>query len=147
MNLVIFAGAGFSAVAGLPVMANFSDRIRDSGALGGDERHDFDQIQRECDVLGSFIGGSARNVEQLMSFVSVLDMTLPDYRFVDCKVCKTPRDALFLVTSAIGRLVAAKLPVEQCQWCKRLIDLHTGGLANLSFVTTNYDRLIEFSCL
>src|SRR5205809_91065 len=107
-NLVIFAGAGFGKFAGLPVMTNFSDRLRASGYLK-DRQAEFDHIQLECDALGAFIGGSARNLEQLASFLSVMKLTNPEYRFPGCIKYAAPSDALDLVMECTRRLTCCDL--------------------------------------
>jgi SIR2-like domain len=145
MKLVIFCGAGFSAYAGLPLMSNFSDRLRASEVLG-DRQSDFDAIQLECDSMGAFIGGSARNVEQLASFLGILELTRPSFEFKACKAYRRPKLARELVMEGMRSLVCQ--PVAHSRFVGRirtLFDLRSQ--AEITFVTTNYDLLIEFAAL
>src|SRR5258705_12774937 len=101
-NLVIFCGAGFSVCAGLPVMKEFATRLRDSDLLNEEERKDFDSIQHECDYLGAIIGSSSRNVEQLASLLSVLELTRPEFRL---RCGKTAQQALEFIIQKMALLV------------------------------------------
>ncbi len=96
-RLVVFCGAGFSVGVGIPVMADFADELRKSEYLG-DDQAEFDQIQLACDSMGFFIGGSARNLEHLASFLHILSLINPDLRFKGCDRHEKPKDALRLVT-------------------------------------------------
>src|SRR5882672_11481182 len=93
-KLVIFCGAGFSTCANIPVMSQFASRLRSSGYLTPEEQADFDTIQLTCESMGGLIGVSARNLEQLSSFIAILNLTRPDFRFVGATKYATPQQAL-----------------------------------------------------
>jgi hypothetical protein len=144
-NLVIFCGAGFSAVAGLPVMSNFTDRLRDSSYLSTiDRMWDFDQIQLLCDGLGAFIGGSARNVENLASFLSMMAITQPNRTFPGSFEVNTPAKARDFVIEGMRQLISADVAGDAfaafTNGAYKIFDLKD---VELTFVTTNYDLLIE----
>jgi hypothetical protein len=142
-KVVIFCGAGFSAFAGIPLMSTFSDALRSRNVLGGDQE-EFDRIQLRCDSLGAFIGGSARNLEQLASILAMLEIDRPYYQFEECQRYKSPQQAMHLITFAMRKMVCPLLPAERVkEWTAPL--LHLAKKADLSFVTTNYDLLLEFA--
>jgi hypothetical protein len=144
-HLVIFCGAGFTAPFGLPVMGNFSDRLRSAGHLG-EHQADFDAIQLQCDALGAFIGGSARNLEQLASFLSMLRITRPDFEFPGCKKYRTPAQAMKLVLECMRRMVCPELEGQSVRSATEPLFKFKDAV-KLSFITTNYDLVIEFAAL
>lgn len=143
-NMVIFCGAGFSAPFGIPTMDKFVSQLRDSQILSPDELYDFDRIQLTCDSLGALIGSSSRNLEQLSSFLSVMDITRPDFVFTDCKQYRTPKEAISLVKRCIWHTVRPTMPSKEL----KSVDQKFRALLqhfNISFVTTNYDLVIELA--
>jgi hypothetical protein len=139
-NLVIFCGAGFSVCAGLPVMKDFAARLRDSDLLDDDERRDFDSIQHECDYLGAIIGSSSRNLEQLASFLAVLQLTRPEFKL---RCGKTAEQALDFIVEKMALLVNPTMKVTEAAVARHIFSAMNA--AEVSFVTTNYDVLLELA--
>lgn len=141
-RLVVFCGAGFSVDVGIPVMADFADELRKSEYLG-DDQAEFDQIQLACDSLGFFIGGSARNLEHLASFLHILSLINPDLKFKGCDLYATPQDAFRLVTRCIRYLSKPQLDSETIKRSDRF--LQSVYEVDLSVITTNYDLHLELT--
>lgn len=141
-RLVVFCGAGFSVDVGIPVMADFADELRTSEYLG-DAQAEFDRIQLACDSMGFFIGGSARNLEHLASFLHILSLINPDLKFKGCDRHEKPKDALRLVTRCIRHLSKPQLDSETIKRSDRF--LKSVAEVDLAVITTNYDLHLELS--
>lgn len=144
-NLVFFLGAGFSVPIGIPTMNAFPDRIRSSAMLDPSEQREFDLIQVACGSLASTIGASARNLEQLASFLSVLGMARPDFVFPGCDQYKRPSDALGLIKRCLRKLTLPELKSQQAQGVQRIVG-QTESF-NISIITTNYDLHVELGAV
>lgn len=144
-RLVVFCGAGFSKCAGIPLMDEFADALRDGDHLNADERQEFDAIQRTCNELGSYIQESARNLEHLASFLDVLQMSNPTFVLEGCKKYRTPELASAFVKECIRHVTHPSLTSYQAQYAARLCQLAT--TVHLSVITTNYDVHLELGCL
>lgn len=154
-NLVIFCGAGFSAPIGIPTMNRFGEELRKSGFLSPEEQADLDHVQEVCDSLASTIGASARNLEQLSSFLSILELARPDFQFAACREgMKRPHEVTAKILQCISFMVRPDLHSSEIatfsehdyadkQDAPLLVDLLCD--ANVSFVTTNYDVHIELA--
>lgn len=144
-NLVIFLGAGFSAAFGIPVMRAFSDRIRDQRFLSASDQREFDNIQLTCDNMGALIGSSSRNLEQLSSFLAVQNINDPDFQYTGNNKYKTPAEALRLVKRCIYELVKPNLSAHEIKQHTPFFEDELHQKFNVSFVTTNYDLVLEIS--
>lgn len=141
-RVVAFCGAGLSVGAGIPAMASFGDRLRHSSALDAVDLADFDHIQANCNDLAAVVGASARNLEQLTSFISVLRLSRPSFQFEKCQRSRTLDAAMALVLRAIHKVYSPAFN-EHRQNAHTLC-----GLArehDLTVITTNYDLNIEIS--
>src|SRR5258708_18549908 len=87
------------------------------------------------------IGTSARNLEQLASFLSMLQLTHPDFEFDACRKFKSPDAAIGLVMRCIRELVKPDLKLEAVAFATPLFEL--APRAEISFITTNYDLVLE----
>jgi hypothetical protein len=141
---VIFVGAGFSAAFGIPVMRAFSDKLRDQKFLSAPDQREFDNIQLTCDNMGALIGSSSRNLEQLSSFLAVQKINDPDFVYAGNDRYKNPEDALRLVKRCIFQLVKPNLTANDIKQ-KQLFDDEIHSQFDVSFVTTNYDLVLEIS--
>ena len=140
-KLVVFCGAGLSVPAGIPAMAQFADRLRDLAILSPTEQHDFDRIQSVCAGMASIINVSPRNLEQLSSFLAVLNLSQPAFQFPGCSQEMTPAKALQLITKCIVGVV--KPNMRQSEATRPSTLLHLCNEFDLTLVTTNYDLHIE----
>ncbi|HEX3357765.1 MAG TPA: SIR2 family protein [Tepidisphaeraceae bacterium] len=147
INLVIFAGAGFSAAFKIPVMRQFSDRIRDQKILSVQDQAEFDNIQRTCDSMGALIGSSSRNLEQLSSFLAVQNINDPGFIYPGNSRYKTPSEAIKLIKRCIFELVLPDLTIQDVNGHAQFFDDELHKLCNVTFVTTNYDLVLEMSGL
>lgn len=142
-KIAVFLGAGASAELGLPLMNTFCDAVRDSD-IPADEIHDFDAVHNYCNRLAALIGQSARNLENLMSFLSLLEIASPSINIDHCKIYKTPEEALNFVISLICERVMPDIQIHKLSKMAAL-------LAELSkhravIITTNYDMHVELTC-
>jgi len=146
-NVVVFCGAGFSVPMGIPAMNRFSDQLRASQFLSPEEQADLDLVQNTCNSLASMIGASARNLEQLASFLSILQVVRPDFRFDRCSdAMSSPGKVLRKVVQCMSFMAKPDLRAASAQHAlDSLIGLD--HLVNLTFVTTNYDMHIEFAAV
>jgi hypothetical protein len=139
-RLVAFCGAGFSASVGYPLMNSFASYLRHSDLLTPDEIADFDHVQAVCNDIAAVTGGTARNIEQLMSLLDLLSLTQPEYRFKSTNHIKTPSDATNLLRRALyGVYSPPREPRTDTAW--PLISLSSEY--DLTVITTNYDLHIE----
>jgi len=122
-------------------MANFADALRSTPGLTDDERYDFDQISVTCSHMATLIGEDARNVEQLASFLGLLELARPTFIFDSCRIHKTPGDAIRLIKKSQAILARPGLKLSQSHYARSLISLL--NRTNTTFVTTNYDIHIE----
>jgi len=141
-KLVIFCGAGFSTTAGIPVMSEFTNKLRASEFLG-ENQAEFDRLLLQCEAMGMLIGANTRNLEQLSSFLSVLNLTRPDFEFNNCPQFGKPSEAIKLIDRCIRRLVRYDLNIQQLGEAVSIFD--AAHFADLSFVTTNYDVVLELA--
>lgn len=144
-RLVVFCGAGFSKCAGIPLMDEFAETLRDGDHLDTADQYEFDAIQRTCNDLGSYIQESARNLEHLSSFLDVLQMSNPRFLFEGCKKYKTPELASAFVKECIRRVTHPPLASVQARHANNLCKLATS--VHLSVITTNYDLHLELGSL
>jgi hypothetical protein len=141
-RVVAFCGAGLSVGAGIPAMASFGDRLRHSSALDAVDLADFDHIQANCNDLAAVVGASARNLEQLTSFISVLRLSRPAFQFEKCQRSRTLDAAMALVLRAIHGVYSPAFN-EYRQNAHSLCFLCHEH--DLTVITTNYDLNIEIS--
>lgn len=141
-RLVVFCGAGFSRAANVPVMSEFGSRLRGGTYLSAEELADFDRIQAYCNTLSATIGESAQNIEQLASFLSILERSAPEHPIPGCRRFVHAADALTLVKRCLIVLVSGR-SLQQANVCGTLLDLVRRF--DLSLVTTNYDIVIELA--
>lgn len=142
-KLVVFVGAGFSAPFGIPVMSAFSDKLRDEKFLSAPEQREFDNIQLTCDQMGALVGSSSRNLEQLSSFLAVQHINDPEFRYLNNEKYRTPQDALELVTKCVYHLVKPRLTTDDVAGKVQLFDDALFDGNQVTFVTTNYDLVLE----
>jgi hypothetical protein len=144
-KLVCFCGAGFSVPSGLPSMATFSHAVRKCATLSEDDRHDFNAVQVACSTLTAMSDASSRNLEDLASLLSVLELSQPDFKFPDSKCVKTPRDAIDLLARCIQETCHPRSH-KYVTVANHLLNLcKTSELLELWIVTTNYDLSIEIA--
>ena len=93
-------------------MNNFVDRLRDANLLSAADAYDFDRILTYCNGLGAFVGGSARNLELLASFLASLRLASPEFEIPGCKTHKTPGKALRLIVGAMHQLLYPDITTE-----------------------------------
>lgn len=145
-KLVLFLGAGFSRCVGIPTMDRFADGLRQSGFLGPEETKDFDHIQAVCNELAAVSGASARNLEQLCSFMSALQLLRPDFKFEGCsKAMQTPKAVLEKLTQCIAFMARPDLRGESVGSATDLLNAVSGY--DVSCITTNYDLHVELAAL
>jgi len=142
-NLVIFAGAGLSVGAGLPTMLSFSHAVRTCSTLPVQDKCEFERIQIACSPYTALTGASSRNLEDLASFLSVMDLSQPDFKFAGCAANTTPRTALALLLKCIGHVTAPTNHQYEAN-AGRVVEA-TAPHANITVVTTNYDLNVELS--
>ncbi|GJQ29738.1 MAG: hypothetical protein HBSAPP03_16220 [Phycisphaerae bacterium] len=146
-NVVVFCGAGFSAIPdiGIPTMDGFSDSLRRSRFLTIDEQKELDHVQETCNALAAVIGASARNVEQLCSFLSLLRVARPAFRFDGNTTLKTPSDAETKLRECMA-FVFGKPHLAggstNTTYSRLIVPC---AEANLTFITTNYDLHLEMT--
>lgn len=127
-------------------MDRFLDRLRDSEYLTPDEQREFDIIYRECASLAGMIGERARNLESIASFLSVLQLTRPDYRFADCTLYASPTNALRLLERAIRFVAKPDMTSRQADRARTLLQtLHSSTSPPPTIITTNYDIHVELA--
>lgn len=148
-NVVVFCGAGFSAIPdiGIPTMDGFSDALRRSRFLTVDEQKELDHVQETCNALAAVIGASARNVEQLCSFLSLLRVARPTFRFEGNTRLKTPSDAETKLRECMAFVFGKPHLFGGSTAHVRSLLLEPCGKAdaNLTFITTNYDLHLEMA--
>lgn len=142
-RLVVFCGAGVSVDLGIPMMNQFGDALRDRQLLQSDDQIEFDRIQDHCNKMAALLGTSARNLEQMASFLAVLDAAHPKEPIRGCKRYKTPLSALRFVTECISSLTLPPVDNVRLGAMKSLLGL--SSKFHLSIVTTNYDVHVELA--
>lgn len=147
LNLVVFCGAGFSTGVGVPTMNGFLDALRHSDFLEPTEQIELDRVVIACNSLASVIGQHAGNVEQLCSFLSLLQVIRPEFVFEGNVRVKTPTDAEILLRKAMAMIFGSpQLTAKNCRDVWSLASLSEQHNANIAFITTNYDAHIEMGC-
>jgi hypothetical protein len=142
VKLVIFAGAGFSAPFGLPVMNNFLGFADASDRLTEDDKALLGRLVLEARRANSFLESSPTNLEDILSFSEMGD-----------RLGLAPSDEKRSerVRGIVERVfTSARLSDHywsQFDNLRRIVD-HPAGNApsSVSFITTNYDLNIEIAC-
>lgn len=126
-------------------MNEFADALRDRDILDATLLADFDHIQAECNKKAALLGVSARNLEQLASFLAVLDAASPHTPFRGCTKHRTPKRALELVIESMGKITLPKIAFSALDHMRALTNL--ARTTDLTIITTNYDIHVELSTL
>lgn len=71
MSKVLFAGAGFSAPFGLPVMRNFFDKALDSKLLSDSDKQLLDEVRRSARQANAVLQGDNADLEHILSFATI----------------------------------------------------------------------------
>lgn len=142
---MLFLGAGFSVPIGIPTMLGFLDSLRDGKHLSPEEQTDFDAIFRECATLAGLLGESARNIESIASFLSVLELIRPDYEFRGCVSAKTPRAAVSLLKRALCCVARPPIGTDAVHRARGLLGTLQSSGCRVTVVTTNYDLHVELA--
>lgn len=136
MNIVVFAGAGFSAPFGYPVMNNFFTEARTSDRLDQNQVTILDEIIGESNKANRIVNTSPTNLE------SVLSMAVMGERL------GIGQDKSSEIIGIIGEIYRSVKDVSN-YWSqfKHLEDTLGFNLnkhhEQIKFITTNYDLCIE----
>lgn|GEM_PF-1928360 len=143
-RIVVFVGAGFSVAAGVPVMTNYLDVLRDNHLTPKEVRY-LDAIVRDCSSRASLIQGNVRNLEVLASFLSMIHLATPGHRFRTSKNEElAASEAIALFTEFVGRVAGNSCDSQHLQNQSSLIGLlATDEAREATFITTNYDTVLE----
>lgn len=143
MKLVVFAGAGFSAAFGLPVMNSFLGFADASDRLSVDDKALLGRLILEARRANSFLESSATNLEDILSFSEMGD-----------RLGLAPADEKSRSERVRGIVerVFTSAPISAEYWSqfdnvRRIIDYPAHETPqDVTFITTNYDLNIEIAC-
>lgn len=141
-KVVLFLGAGASYALGIPLMNGFLDRVRERHLSSPEEHQLLDSILRECGQLSTMIGDSARNLESIMSLLSMLELMRPEMVFDERGT--TASEARRFFSELIVRTTT---PTMQAHRIGRLANAIAADAYELSIITTNYDLHPECAAL
>jgi hypothetical protein len=120
-------------------MNSFATYLRHSTLLTPDEIADFDIIQAVCNDFAAVTGGTARNIEQLMSLLDLLALSRPQYRFARTTTIESPLEASKLLKRALHGVYS---PPPNVRGGTAFPLLWLSDQYDLAVVTTNYDMQI-----
>lgn len=140
MKIVLFAGAGFSAPFGAPLMNSFFQAADASGRISPDDKDFLRKLRLEARRANSFLESSPTNLEDILTFSEMGERV----GLVDRAERRTQR-----LTGIIQRIYTNVTDVEH-YWSRyrrcleRLFGTKPQKLMNdLTLVTTNYDLNLE----
>lgn len=141
-KVVLFLGAGASYALGIPLMNGFLDRVREHHLKNAREHQLLDSILRECGQLSTMIGDSARNLESIMSLLSMLELMRPEMVFDEKGTTASEARRFF------GELIVrTTTPTMLAHGIGRLANAIAVDAYDLSIITTNYDLHPECAAL
>lgn len=167
-QIVFFLGAGASRTMGYPLMSTFLDDLKKAYPKGGEEDQYAQRKKRAFDVLLTFRSDLARlreyvhtdfdNIEELYSAAEMFALAYPDKEIGSGEGAVCGKDIPREIAIAIWEMcrlrpfegAVHKQPKIHIRLMQAIANVHgkksvAGLIDRVTFITTNYDILIELA--
>jgi SIR2-like domain len=142
-DVVLILGAGFSAVYGLPVMANFPRYIRNHDLVSDDDKRFIIDLQRQTRNISNSLDVTETNLESMLSVAVMKELIFSNSS--KNNISKQIRNILRKVCTPAPDLFPSNSNAQKNQILRVLgPNIDTRSDTQLTIITTNYDIIIDY---